>query len=259
MTVRRRLVALTRAVSPAFDRCELSHLDRRPIDVALAERQHAAYEALLGELGCELQRLPAAPELPDSVFVEDTAVVVDELAVIARPGAPSRRGETSAVAAALSRYRPLVDISAPATLDGGDVLRVGRRLFVGLSARTNEAGIAQLTRHLAPRGYEVVGVPVGGCLHLKSAVTLVAGGVLLLNAGWVDSASLVGHERIEVDPTEPFAANALRVADTVVMPAAFPRTRARLEAAGIAVRTVDVSELAKAEGGVTCCSIVLAA
>jgi dimethylargininase len=238
-------------------RCELTHLARQPIDVELARRQHADYEALLAELGCEVERVAPAPELPDSVFVEDTAVVLDEIAVLTRPGAPSRRDEVEAVGAALARHRPLVEIFAPATLDGGDVLRVGRRVFVGLSARTDEAGIAQLTRHLAPHGYEVVGVPLDGCLHLKSAVTLVAPGVLLLNPSWVDGASLVGHERIEVDPGEPFAANALRVGETVVLAATFARTRARLEAAGIEVRTVDVSELAKAEGGVTCCSILL--
>jgi dimethylargininase len=259
----RHLLALTRGVSPAFARCELTHLTREPIDVGLAERQHAAYEALLAELGCDVERLPVEPELPDSVFVEDAAVVLDELAVITRPGAASRRAETASVAAALGRHRPLVHVAAPATLDGGDVLRLGRRLFVGRSARTSSAGIAQLAAFVGPFGYSVTAVPLDGCLHLKTAVTEVADGVLLVNRAWLDAAAFAGYEVQEIDPAEPFAANALRVVDgrggvgTVVLPAAFTRTRARLEARGIPVRTVDVSELAKAEGGVTCCSLLV--
>lgn len=258
----RPLTAITRGVSPAFARCELTHLTREPIDVGLAERQHAAYEALLAELGCRIERLPIEPDLADSVFVEDAAVVVDELAVITRPGAPSRRGETATVAAALARHRPLAHIAAPATLDGGDVLRVGRRVFVGLSERSSREGVEQLAAALAPFGYEVNGVPLTGCLHLKTAVTEVADGVLVVNPDWLDATSFAGYELLAVHPREPFAANALLVADaeggsTVVMPAAFPRTAERLAARGIQVRTVEVSEIAKAEGGVTCCSLLL--
>src|SRR6185503_1062775 len=126
MTVRLpRHVAITRPVSPAFAACELTHLPREPIDVGLAARQHAAYEALLEELGWAVERLPVEPTLPDSVFVEDAAVVVDELAVVTRPGAESRRDETRSVGEALARHRPLARIEAPARLDGGDVLRLG--------------------------------------------------------------------------------------------------------------------------------------
>jgi len=262
---RRRIVALTREVSSAFDACELTHLTREPIDVGLARRQHAAYEALLAELGCEVERLPEERELPDSVFVEDAAVVVDELAVITRPGAESRRGETASVAAALARHRQLAHIEAPATLDGGDVLRVGKRVFVGLSARSNRQGVAQLAALLAPFGYAVEGVPLEDCLHLKTAVTEVAEGTLIINAAWIDRATLAAYEQIDVDPSEPFAANALRIVggsadgDTVVVPTAFSRTADRLDKRGLSVRTVEVSELAKAEGGVTCCSILLRA
>lgn len=261
---RHRLVALTRPVSPAFAECELTHLTREPIDVGLARRQHAAYEALLAELGCEVEHLREEPALPDSVFVEDAAVVVDEVAVITRPGAESRRGETKSVAAALARHRPLAQIEAPATLDGGDVLRMGRRLFVGLSARTNRDGVEQLATLLAPHGYEVEGVPLDDCLHLKTAVTEVADGTVIINAAWIDRATFAAYEQIEVDPNEPFAANALLIhgdgkePDTVVVPAAFPRTADRLATRGLHVRTVEVSEIAKAEGGVTCCSILLA-
>jgi dimethylargininase len=263
MTLRRtRLVAITRPVSPAFAECELTHLTREPIDVGLARRQHAAYEALLVELGCEIDNLPAEPALPDSVFVEDAAVVVDELAVVTRPGAESRRGETASVGTALARHRPVARIEAPATLDGGDVLRLGRQVYVGLSSRTNRAGFEQLAALLAPFGYEVEAVPLDGCLHLKSAVTEVGEGMVVLNPQWIDSTVFDRYEQIEVDPAEPSGANVLRVAagdggETLVMPAAFPRTAERLAIRGLRVRTVEVTEVAKAEGGVTCCSILL--
>ncbi|HXT51409.1 MAG TPA: arginine deiminase family protein [Thermoanaerobaculia bacterium] len=257
-------MAITRSVSPAFAECELTHLTREPIDVGLARRQHAAYEALLAELGCEVEHLPEEPGLPDSVFVEDAAVVVDELAVVTRPGTESRRGETASVAAALAQHRPLGRIEALATLDGGDVLRIGKRVFVGLSERTNREGVAQLAALLAPFGYEVEGVPLDGCLHLKTAVTEVAEGTVVINPRWIDRATFGAYKQVEVDDEEPFAANVLRVAsgnrdgEVVVMPAAFPRTAERLAARGVNVRTLDVSEIAKAEGGVTCCSILVA-
>ena len=250
------LIALTRAVPPSIARCELTHLDRAPIDLALAERQHLAYEQALRDLGCAVQRLPPQPEMPDSVFVEDAAVVLDEVAVITRPGAASRRGETASVAAALAAHRPLLRIQAPGTLDGGDVLRVGRRILVGLSGRSNEEGVRQLRGLLEPYGYQVRGVAVDGCLHLKSAVTAVDDGTVLLNPRWLDPGALEEVERIEVHPEEPMAANALRVGDTVLFPEAFPRTRARLQAHGLRVATVDASQLALAEGALTCCSLI---
>ena len=212
---------------------------------------------MLAELGCAIEWLPEAPELPDAVFVEDAAVVVDELAVVARPGAASRRGETETVAAALGRMRPLARIEAPGTLDGGDVLRVGKRIFVGRSRRTNAAGRHQLRALLEPHGYTVEAVTVTGCLHLKSAVTEVAEDTVLVHADWIEPAPLAGLELIPVDSAEPFAANALRLGGAVVLPAAFPRTRRRLEAHGLQVHPVPADELAKAEGGVTCCSILV--
>lgn len=250
-------IALTRAVGDSFAACQLTHLERVPIDLAVARRQHAAYEAALAACGCEIHRVAAAPELPDAVFVEDTAVVVDELAVMTRPGALSRRPEVASVAAELGRWRRLVAIEAPATLDGGDVLRMGRRLWVGLSSRSGREGVEQLAALLAPHGYEVRGTAVSGCLHLKSAVTAVADGLLLLNPAWVDPADFAGLDTIAVDPAEPHAANALQVGRRVIFPTAFPRTAARLAARGLELVTVDVSELAKAEGAVTCCSLLL--
>jgi dimethylargininase len=250
-------IALTRAVSPRLADCQLTHLARQPLDVSAAEREHAAYESLLAGLGAQLRRLPAAPELPDAVFVEDTAVVLDDVAVVTRPGAASRRPETASTAAVLAAYRPLVAIEAPGTLDGGDVLAIGRRIYVGRSSRSSDAGIAQLGELLEPRGYEVVPVPFDGCLHLKSCVTRVAEGLVLHNPHWVDAGVFAGCRALTVDPAEPHAANALALGGVVIHPAHFPRTRARLEAEGLRVAPVAMAELAKAEAGVTCCSLIL--
>ena len=250
------LVAITRAVSRSLSECELTHIDRVPIDLAVAREQHAEYEALLTVLGCRVIQLAEARQLPDAVFIEDTAVVLDELAVITRPGAVSRRGEIQAVAEALEAWRPVVRLPDPATLDGGDVMRVGRTLYVGLGPRTNEPGVAQLADAVRRHGYEVRAVPVQGALHLKTAVTAVGEGLLLVNPAWVDPGLFGESGMIEVHAEEPFAANALRVGDTIIHSTAFPRTQRRLTSRGLSVRGVNAGELAKAEGGVTCCSLV---
>jgi len=255
------LMAITRQVSPAIGNCELTLLERVAIDVPLAQAQHHQYQECLAALGCELHRLPAEPDLADSVFVEDVAIVLDELAIITRPGADSRKPEAASIARALEPYRKLVYIQAPGTVDGGDVLRVGKTLFVGLSSRSNPSAIEQMQTALRPHAYIVKGVSVSGCLHLKSAVTQVAEGALLINPNWVDARTF-GDKRwgdwklIEVDASEPYAGNALLIGGTAIYPTRFPHTRAKLEAHGIPVMTVDVSELAKAEGAVTCCSLV---
>lgn len=250
-------IALTRGVPPSIDRCELTHISREPINHARAVEQHRAYEQALARLGCRVERLPDLPDLPDSVFVEDTAVVLDEVAVIARPGAASRRAEASSVVAALRPYRDLVFIEPPATLDGGDVLIVGRTLYVGMSPRTNSDAARQIGAAVNPRGYRVQAVPVRGCLHLKSAVTLAFPDSVVMNPSWVDEAFFDGLRVIHVDPTEPMAANVLRVGDVTLCASAYPRTRARLEAQGIRTEELDASEVAKAEGALTCCSIIL--
>ncbi len=250
------LIAITREVSPAIADCELTHLEREPIDPARAAAQHHEYELCLQQLGCRVQQLPMEPTLPDSVFVEDVAIVVEELAVITRPGAASRRPEVVPVARALEQHRPLGFIESPGTLDGGDVLRLGKTLFVGLTRRTNSEGIRQLATLLAPFGYEVRAVPLADCLHLKTAVTQVAGDTLLINRTWTDDSVFTGWKLIDVDAAEPFAANALQIGDTVIYPTGFPATRAKLEHHKINVLSVDVSELGKAEGGVTCCSLI---
>ncbi|HSP16097.1 MAG TPA: dimethylargininase [Thermoanaerobaculia bacterium] len=249
-------IALTRAVSPRLAECELSFVDRKPIDVARAIAQHEAYERCLEGLGCRVLEVEPAPDLPDSVFVEDAAVVLDALAVITRPGAPSRRAETESVARALRRYRAVRFLAEPATLDGGDVLLVDRKLFVGRSRRTNDRGIAQLRELVEPIGYSVAAIPLRDCLHLKSAVTHLGNGTILLNPDWVDAEAFAGFDAIAVDPAEPFAANTLRLDGTLLMPASHPGTRRLVESRGFHVETVDCSELEKAEGGVTCCSLI---
>jgi dimethylargininase len=251
------LIAYTRAVSPTLADCELTHLEREPLDVARAMQEHAAYEAVLARLGATVQHLQPEPDLPDAVFVEDTAIVLDEIAVITRPGAPSRRPETASTAAALVAHRPLAHIREPGTLDGGDVLVADHRIYVGLSTRTNRAAIDQLATILAPLDYEVIPVAFAGCLHLKSGVTRVADDLLLLNPDWVDPGKFPGHRAVSVDPAEPHAANALALGGPVIHPAHHQRTRARLEAEGLRVEPVAMTELAKAEAGVTCCSLLL--
>jgi dimethylargininase len=249
-------VAITRGVSAGIAACELTHLDRQAIDLERARAQHRAYEAALTRAGCRVESLAALDELPDSVFVEDVAIVLDEIAIVTRPGADSRRPETAQIAPALSNYRRVTFIQPPGTLDGGDVLRIGRRIFVGRSGRSNESGIEQLRAVAWPYGYTVTSVPVSGCLHLKSAITEVAPRTVLVNPAWVDAAAFGHVSAIEIDPEEPYAANGLLVNGRLIYPESFPRTRARLEAAGIAIEPVDVSELQKAEGAVTCCSLV---
>lgn len=252
-------LAVVREIAPTLGDCEMAFLPRTEIDVEKARAQHDGYVALLRRLGCRIVSLPADPALPDSVFVEDAAIILPELAVITRPGAPSRRPETAAVAAALAPYRRLAALDPPGTLDGGDVLRTEGAIFAGLSGRSDADGIAQLRTLAAEAGFEVRAVPVGGCLHLKSAVTAVGPGTLLINPEWVDPRSFPGFDLIPVDPDEPHAANALPVGGRLIFPASFPRTRARLRERGFEVETVDVSELQKAEGAVTCCSLVFEA
>lgn len=251
------MVAITREVSPSLAACELTHLERVPIDVETARAQHHLYICALTEAGYRVQQLAAPADLPDAVFVEDTAVVFDELAVMMRPGASSRRGEVAAVADALGAYRELAFIHAPATIDGGDVLVAGRRVFVGRSTRTTADAVVQLRTLLAPHRYSVCEIPIDDCLHLKSAVTCVGDNVLLINPQWVAVDAFRGFELIPVDEGEAYGANALRLRDRLIVPAAFPRTADRLAARGLTVVPVDASELAKAEGAVTCCSLIV--
>lgn len=250
------LTAIVREVSVSINDCELSFHPRQPIDVSKATAQHRAYQDCLVSLGVRIVSLPAEPELPDAVFIEDPAVVVDEVALISNMGAPSRRPETSSLASVLAGYRPLTFLAEPATLDGGDILRIGRTVFAGLSRRTNREGIDQLRDLLGAHGYEVQPIEVRGCLHLKSACSFIGNDTVLVNRSWIDAKRLAGFELLDVPKEEPSAANALLLNDVVILPASFPRTRALLEERGFRVRVVDISALQKAEAGVTCSSLI---
>ena len=201
-------------------------------------------------------QLSSANNTPDSVFIEDTAIVLDEFAVICRPGAESRRAEVDVVAGMLWPFRRTFTIESPGTIDGGDVLVAGQTIFVGRSSRTNDAGIEQLSTICAPAGYVVKPVVVGGCLHLKSAVTALSERDLLVNPAWIDTTQFRRYDIVNVAGGEDAAANVARIGDHLLAAAAFPLTNAMLEERGHQVMTVDVSELAKAEGAVTCCSLI---
>jgi dimethylargininase len=251
------VIAFIREVSAELARCELSLIERVPIDAARAHRQHQRYALELGSLGCELEWLPPLAAHADGVFVEDTAVLVPELAVITRPGVASRRGEVDSVAASLIRHLPVARLSEPATLEGGDVLRIGHSLYVGICGRSNAAGVAQLGGALAPFGYTVRAVPLTGCLHLKSACTFIPPEVLLVNPKWVDPHLFAATAALAVDPEEPYAANTLTVGGVTLVSSAYPRTQQRLEDKGLATRALEVDELHKAEAALTCMSLIL--
>lgn len=246
-----------RAVAQSLGHCELSYVGRSEIDVGRAQAQHAAYAAALSSLGCELEWLAPLPAHPDGVFVEDTAVVVPEVAVMTRPGAASRRGEVDSAATALAAHLPVRRITEPATIEGGDVLRIGRNLYVGASKRSNAQGVAQLAQALAAFGYSVRAVAMGDCLHLKSAATFIAPDTLLANPAWVDPAEFGCARVIAVAADEPFGANTLTVGGVTLVSADYPKTRVLLEKAGIATRELDVSELHKAEAALTCLSVMV--
>ncbi len=251
------LLAITRDVSPRFNECEITHIDRSPIDVKVALAQHDAYVQALKELGCAVLELPAEADLPDSVFVEDTAVILPEVALITRPGADSRKPETESITHALRPYRELVFIESPATVDGGDVLIVGRNIYVGMSTRSNQMAVDQMNHLLGKYGYKAQSVDLHDCLHLKTAVTRVDDKTLLINRRWVDVENFEGYQLIDVDESEPFAGNCLPIGDAIIFPVEFPKTGAKLEARGYKLKPVVADELAKAEGAVTCCSLIL--
>ncbi|MBI5842893.1 MAG: dimethylargininase [Chloroflexi bacterium] len=251
-------VAITRQISPRFAECEITHIDRSPINVDIARAQHREYTRLLASLGSQIIELPEETDLPDSAFVEDTAVVLPEVAVITRPGADSRKPETDSITRVLSPYRPLVHITEPGTIDGGDVLVLGKRIYIGLSTRTNADAIRQIQDLLDNYGYMVSAIELHDCLHLKTAVTRVDENTLLINKNWVEASHFKGFGLIEVDPTESFAANCLPIGNSIVYPTVFPKTQEKLEKTGCRVATVNVAELAKAEGAVTCCSLIIA-
>ena len=249
------IVAITRPTGEELARCELTHVDRVPIDANRARAQHDAYLATLRSLGVDVVELRRLPNHPDAVFVEDTALVLDEVAVVLRPGAESRRGECESVSRTLAHYRPVVEVSAPATLDGGDIIVFGRRILVGATSRTNDGGIAALLDLVQPYGYSVEAVPVHGVLHLKSAATVVDDETLIHNPGQVDLGFL-GARLLEAHPDEPQGANVVRIGEALLADASAPRTLELLSSHTDRIRTVDVDEFAKAEGAISCKGII---
>ena len=252
--------AFTRAVSPRLAECALTHLARRPIDAARAAAQHASYEAALAGAGLTVERLEPLPDHPDGVFVEDTALILDGHAIVTRPGAPSRAGETESTAAGLARDFDVRRLEA-GHLDGGDVLEIGRTLYVGCSGRTDADGLAALAAAARPLGYDVVGVTTDGCLHLKSAATFAghdaAGNPVLIHDPGAISADLFAEvDPVAVAPGERAAANVVRIGGLVLMPADCPRTAEMLAARGFDIVALDVNELQKAEAGLTCMSLI---
>ena len=245
--------AFTRAVSPRIAECELTHLQRVPIDPVKATTQHAAYEQALKNAGFEIVRLPALADDPDAVFVEDTALILGEHAVITRPGVASRANETDSTAEGLSGHFEMRRIQS-GHLDGGDVLRIGKRLYAGASTRTDRAGIEALAAIAGPLGYEVVAAQAGACLHLKSGATYAGDGVLLYDCAAIDPTQFASVEPVAVE--EAPAANCVRAGGRIILPAGNPRTAAMLRNRGFTVVEVDVSELQKAEAGVTCMSLI---
>lgn len=250
-------IAITRGISPRFNECEVTHIERTPIDLDIARAQHQQYVHALADVGCQVIELEAEPNLPDSVFVEDTAFILDNIAVITRPGADSRKPEVESIVQTLTPYLPLIHITAPATVDGGDVLVLGKNIYVGMSTRSNQSAIDQLQSMLDTHGYKVTGVEMHDCLHLKTALTKVDDQTVLINPNWVDTHHFKHLNWIEVDAEEPFAANCLPVNGKIIYPTSFPKTRAQLEARGYTIQAVTVDELAKAEGAVTCCSLII--
>jgi dimethylargininase len=250
------MIALTHQPSPNMQACERTFVPAVAIDAVLARQQQQAYCQALTECGAVVRVLDVNLAMPDGAFVEDTAVVLDEVAILCSMGIPSRQTEPAGMEPVLREYRPVERIVFPATLEGGDLLRIDRRLYVGQSSRTNSLGIAALQKIAGRFGYRVTAIPVRGSLHLKTACTALPDGRLLINPDWIDVRSLAGFELIEIPQEEPFGANLCIVGQTVLLPAAHSHTTQLVGRMGWAVKTVDISEFAKAEGGVTCLSLL---
>ena len=250
------IFALTHLPSPALEACQLTYLDRQPIDFKRARLQHANYCKALRDCGAEVRTLSVNTSLPDSAFIEDCAVILDELAVITSMGTQARREELAGIEPEVARLRPIKHISLPATLEGGDVLQIGKKLFVGHSPRTNKQGIQAFSAIVEPLGYQTIPVEVHGCLHLKTGCTALDDETVLLNPEWVDIEPFQEFKRISVPTSEPWGANVLRINKMLLMNAAFPETLDLVQNAGYKVRSVDISEFLKAEAGLTCLSLL---
>lgn len=237
--------------------CEVTHVSRQPINIPLALGQHESYCLALHSLGVEVEQLPPLPAYPDSVFIEDNAIVLDELMVMTSMGRGARQGEVLLIGSVLSQHRRVVQIFPPATIEGGDVLRVGKSLFVGMSSRTTQLGVDALRVIVEPLGYEVISVNVYHCLHLKTACTFLDDETMLVNSEWLDLDKLKKYRLLPVPQAEPFGANVLRVPQGLLANAAYPKTLDLIRTEGYSVIAVNMSEFSKAEAGVTCLSLII--
>jgi dimethylargininase len=225
-------------------------------DFSLACRQHDQYVQALASCGLSVTVLDPDEAFADSTFIEDTCLVTQHCTVITRPGHPARRGETRAVAEAMHRFdRPILEITAPGTLDAGDVMQVDRHFYAGLSGRTNEAGIRQLAELLEPYGYTVSAIPLATVLHLKTGVSYLENDCLLAWGEFVTRPEFKGFKILAVDDSEAYAANSVWINDRVLVPAGFDKTRAMIESCGYDTIAVDVSEFRKLDGGLSCLSL----
>ncbi len=250
------LIALTHVPSEHMHAGLRTFVDRVEINHRLAMQQHVALRRVLGRCGVMVRNIDHNRALPDCAFVEDAAVVLDELAILTSMGAAERRLELPAIEKELSRYRPLARVEPPAHLEGGDVLRIGRTLLVGISTRTNRAGCERLREIGEPLGYRIVAVPVKGSLHLKTACTALDDHTLLINREWVETEPLSEFAMISIPHNEPWAANVLRLGARIVLSSAHPKTAEVINDRGYQLETIDLSEFAKAEAGITCLSLI---
>jgi dimethylargininase len=252
----KRKIALTRGISASIDRCEVSFIDRVPIDVQKMKQQHRAYEEMLQSMGYEVIQISADDSCPDCCFIEDTALVLDEIAVITHPGSTARRAEVPGVVSTIEKFRKTVKIEPPATLEGGDVLRIGRNLYVGLTQRTNVEGVGALRKLVAPYGYTVTAVPTPGALHMKSVCTAANDRTVVADPTRMDVSVFANYDVVEISPEEWMGGDLLPINGTVCMIEGFPKLKSALEGRGLNVRTLNMSEFMKAEAGLTCLSLL---
>lgn len=249
------LTVVTHQPSPALQECELTFLESEKIDYERALIQHQEYCQMLNKCGARVIKLTDNLALPDSVFVEDPIIVFDEIAVLTSMGVESRRPESAALERFFRPYRKIERITLPAKIEGGDVLKVGRSIYVGESPRTNRLGIQALADIIEPLGYEVFPVKVSGCLHLKTGCTALDDKTVLINSEWIDHQAFSRFTRIKTLSEEPFGANVLTLNGSICMNGAFPKTLELVASLGYSVAAVDISEFVKAEAGLTCMCI----
>jgi dimethylargininase len=233
----------------------LTSADLGTADYNLILKQHHAYVCALQSLGLEVEILQSAPEYPDAYFVEDVAIVTPEIAVITRPGAKERAGETKYIEPILTKYRLIARIHSPGTLDGGDVMQVGNHCYIGISARTNKEGARQLAQILHQYGFHCATVSVSGGLHLKSDVSYIGRNTLLISKVLAESKAFINYDKILIDEEEAYAANSVLINGRILMPKGFPHTKSKLIAARFDIIETETSEMQKMDGGLSCMSL----